>query len=236
MEDFRKIILLMTIFSFMSVGWGQDCVDGVEVELWGECYNIEYTTFLSLYNSGLIGPIPPEIGNLINLEILFFNVNQLTGEIPPEIGNLINLELLSLRGNQLAGEIPEIGNLTNLTYLGLDSNQLSGLIPEEICNLNLSWSSEPLDHHYGSTIFENQLCSPYPSCIEDYVGEQDTSNCEPECDLGDVNCDGTLNVLDIVIAANIVLANEYDATADVNEDGELNVLDIVTLANWVLNP
>ena len=23
MEDFRKIILLMTIFSFMSVGWGQ---------------------------------------------------------------------------------------------------------------------------------------------------------------------------------------------------------------------
>ena len=30
----------------MSVGWGQDCVDGVEVELWGECYNIEETTLL----------------------------------------------------------------------------------------------------------------------------------------------------------------------------------------------
>ena len=26
----------------MSVGLGQDCVDGVEVELWGECYNIYY--------------------------------------------------------------------------------------------------------------------------------------------------------------------------------------------------
>ena len=26
-------------------------------------------------------------------------------------------------------------------------------------------------------IYNNQLCPPYPSCIEDYVGEQDTSNC-----------------------------------------------------------
>ena len=37
----------------MSVGWG--CIDGVEVELWGECYNIEETTELDLlsleYNS-----------------------------------------------------------------------------------------------------------------------------------------------------------------------------------------
>jgi len=27
------------------------------------------------------------------------------------------------------------------------------------------------------TIYNNQLCPPYPSCIEDYVGEQDTTNC-----------------------------------------------------------
>jgi len=54
------------------------------------------------------------------------------------------------------------------------------------------------------------------------------------CDLGDVNCDGQLNVLDIVIAANMVLADEYDELADVNEDGELNILDLVTLVNWVL--
>jgi hypothetical protein len=28
-------------------------------------------------------------------------------------------------------------------------------------------------------INNNQLCPPYPSCIEDYVGEQDTTNCPP---------------------------------------------------------
>jgi hypothetical protein len=27
-------------------------------------------------------------------------------------------------------------------------------------------------------ISNNQLCPPYPSCIEDYVGEQDTSDCD----------------------------------------------------------
>jgi len=55
------------------------------------------------------------------------------------------------------------------------------------------------------------------------------------CDLGDVNCDDSLNVLDIVIAANMVLVGEYDEVADVNEDGQLDLLDVVMLVNWVLN-
>ena len=67
----------------MSVGWGQDCIEGVEVELWGECYNIEETIILELPNSGLSGEIPPEIGDLINLTYLNLFSNQLTGDIPP---------------------------------------------------------------------------------------------------------------------------------------------------------
>ena len=38
---------------------------------------------------------------------MFLNDNQLTGEIPPEIGNLINLERLYLNDNQLIGLISE---------------------------------------------------------------------------------------------------------------------------------
>ena len=33
--------------------------------------------------------------------------NRLTGEIPPELGNLDNLDVLYLSGNQLTGCIPE---------------------------------------------------------------------------------------------------------------------------------
>jgi len=38
---------------------------------------------------------------------LTLSYNQLSGEIPPEIGNLTNLEFLDLGGNQLTGEIPQ---------------------------------------------------------------------------------------------------------------------------------
>jgi hypothetical protein len=110
---------------------------------------------------------------------LYLDENQLAGTIPSEISNLTNLERLYLHNNQLTGSIPpEIGNLTNLERLSLHVNQLSGEIPEGICELtNLNWSPEFIDWDY-SYIYNNQLCPPYPSCIEDYVGEQDTTNCE----------------------------------------------------------
>ena len=95
-----------------------------EVTLWGEVYSVEDTDSLDLSN------------------------NQLTGSIPPEIGNLTNLE-----------------------YLYLYNNQLTGVIPESICDLTLNFTD------YRFNISNNQLCPPYPSCIEDYVGEQDTSDC-----------------------------------------------------------
>jgi hypothetical protein len=120
------------------------------------------------------GSIPSEIGNLPNLTSMYLNNNQFTGSIPSEIGNLTNLTHLFLSSNQLIGSIPpEIGNLTNLNGLYLGWNQLTGEIPESICDLNINWNNSNTFN-----ISTNQLCPPYPSCIEDYVGEQDTSNCE----------------------------------------------------------
>ena len=217
----RYISLLL----FIGLAWGQDCTasDGTEgIELWHECYSIEHTSILQLWNSGLTGSIPseigsltnltelylqsnhltgsipleignltdlthlwlsdnlitdsipPEIGNLINLTWLDLTLNELTGSIPPEIGNLTNLEWLYLSTNQLTGSIPlGIGNLTNLTHLRLNDNQLTGEIPETICDLNLNWSNGG-----RFNITNNQLCPPYPTCIEYYVTGQDTTNCE----------------------------------------------------------
>ena len=42
-----------------------------------------------------------------------------------------------------------------------------------ICDLDIQWTG----NNYFD-INENQFCPPYPSCIEDYVGEQDTSDCD----------------------------------------------------------
>ena len=121
--------------------------DGLtEVELWGEWYDIESTTFIGLQGQGLTGSIPPEIGCLTNLTNLWLYGNQLTGEIPVEIGNLTNLTFLDLYNNQLIGTIPpEIGNLTNLIHLNLSDNQLTGEIPQEVCDLI---ESNNLDMNY----------------------------------------------------------------------------------------
>ena len=56
------------------------------------------------------------------VDVLNLGGNSLTGEIPPELGDLSNLEALFLYGNFLTGEIPpELGNLTNLEWLSLDN-------------------------------------------------------------------------------------------------------------------
>ena len=161
----KKLYPLLSVL--FLIYWGCEDEQGT-ITLWGTDYSIENTTELDLGGQGLTGSIPPEIGSLTNLRHLYLYNNQLTGSIPSEIGKLTNLTHLYLDNNQLTGSIPsEIGNLTNLTELMLSGNQLTGIIPDEICNQG---DSSP-------GLSNNQFCPPYPSCIEDYVGEQDTSDC-----------------------------------------------------------
>ena len=88
------------------------------------------------------GEIPPELGNLTDLETLDLWDNQLRGEIPPELGNLNNLKSLDLADNELRGEIPAVLGklgLSTLYWLDLRGNRLSGEIAFELSSLaNLS--------------------------------------------------------------------------------------------------
>ncbi len=52
---------------------------------------------------------------------------------------------------------------------------------------------------------------------------------------GDLNGDGLLNILDIIILANMILDGEYNIIADLNEDGVVNILDIVIYVNIILS-
>ena len=60
---------------------------------------------------------------------------------------------------------------------------------------------------------------------------------EPEVDemIGDINADGDVNILDVVLLANAVLTGNYLSEGDINGDGENNVLDIVGLVNIILH-
>ncbi len=116
-----------------NLNWSSD----IPISDWdGVTIGNDGVSSLSLSHHRLDGEIPPELGNLANLEMLNLFQNRLTGVIPPELGNLSNLTDLHLSGNDLTGEIPpELGNLSNLQTLFLSGNHLTGAIPPELGNL-----------------------------------------------------------------------------------------------------
>ena len=83
-----------------------------------------------------------------------------------------------------------------------------------------------LDDLYGCT---DENASNYV----DSAGIDDGS-CEYSI-TGDLNSDGQVNILDIVLIANMILSNEYQESADLSNDGVLNILDIVQLVNIILD-
>ena len=249
----QKLITLTTVLSFISIGWG--CIDGVEVELWGECYNVETTTFINFsYLDGsdyppLYGEIPPEIYQLVNMTDLYLGGNELT-VIPPEIGNLVNLQSLFLYGNEFISIPSEIGNLVNLTTLDIGYNQITEL-PVEIYSLNnlellrlesnqLTSIPNDLCNLSDCNIYinDNHICPPYPDCLsEEDLGYQDSSECI-ECseNFGDSNYDGIVNIIDIVDMVNCILSNiRCDICYDITADGVINVIDIISLVNIILD-
>ena len=114
---------------------------------------------------GLRGELPPELGDLANLDVLDLRYNHLWDEIPPELGNLANLRFLSLLHNDLTGEIPpELEDLANLGSLDLGWNALTGAIPSELGNLaNLE----------DLILFHNALTGELPPELGDLANLED---------------------------------------------------------------
>jgi len=82
-----------------------------------------------------IKSLPPEIGNLTNLEFLYLGYNALT-VLPDEIGLLTNLKYLNIGKNNLT-ELPEsIGNLTHLIELKVINSGIFMQLPASISNLS----------------------------------------------------------------------------------------------------
>ena len=101
-----------------------------------------------------------------------------------------------------------------------------------MCELEINFNNSS---HFK--ISNNQFCPPYPECIEESVGYQDTSEC---FELGDVNFDGIINVMDIIILIDFILdwsepTEQQYFLSDIYPDGELNIMDVVMLVDMVLN-
>ncbi|XP_073307810.1 receptor-like protein kinase HSL1 [Primulina huaijiensis] len=135
------------------------------------------------YNPFYPGRIPPELGNLTNLEVLWLTETNLIGKIPDSLGRLVRLTDLDLAFNSLTGSIPgslteltsavqlelynnsltgELPNkgwakMTSLRRLDASMNELIGVIPAELCSL-------PLE---SLNLYQNQLGGELPVGIAD---------------------------------------------------------------------
>ena len=124
-------------------------------------------TGINLGRNQLTGQIPPELGNMDNVQFLSLSHNRLTGNIPPELGQFNRIHTLDLSGNQLTGRIPpEFGNLSTLEYLRLNDNpSLSGTLPLEMIEL---------ENLRGLYLEGTKLC--VPSVFEEWAGSIENAN------------------------------------------------------------
>ena len=99
----------------------------------------------------------------------------------------------------------------------------------------------------------NQLCEDVPDCISNSdnfeIGLEANyysftiellQDCSEDCVAGDVNTDGSIDVLDVVNTVNFILgvsnpSAQEACAADVNSDGNIDVLDAVQIVNFILN-
>ncbi len=127
-----------------------------QLRLHGQSANADRGTAEAKLN----GTIPPELGHLSELEILYLHRNNLRGEIPGALNSLSKLRLLYLYDNELTsisdelgsgmsslrrlfaqrnrieGAIPAgLGDMPRLDWLRLERNRLTGQIPDRLGNL-----------------------------------------------------------------------------------------------------
>ena len=65
--------------------------------------------------------------------------------------------------------------------------------------------------------------------------QTDNSYCEENnYNIGDINNDFEINVLDIIQTVNLILFNEYNIIVDMNNDEIINIQDVILLINLIL--
>ena len=200
-----------TLAGTATLNWSTDTPiadwDGITLE-----GTPQRVTKLSLVRRGLTGQIPPELGDLTNLERLSLHLNRLSGKIPAELGNLANVQYMQLHYNELTGEVPpDFGRLASVEILFLDNNQLTGMLPQTMTELTLLRLFYFLDNA--------GLCAPADDAFQTWLQNVDTfrgSTC------GSVDSDEDRPVLEAL----------YTATNGQNWENSANWLSERPISEW----
>ena len=120
-----KEILILAVLSLFSLQMMAQCQDCTSLEeALKDPAQVKSLKINPWQHEITLDVIPPEIGELINIEILFLSDHNFS-EVPAEIGKLSNLKELSFAGCQLESLPKEIYQLTNLKEVILLNNNFS---------------------------------------------------------------------------------------------------------------
>lgn len=112
---------------------------------------------LLLHNNSFNGPIPADVGNLTQLDILRLDFNSFSG-IPGTLMNLATVSAVQLDHNGFTSDVPDFTNLTNLQIVDLGHNQfIPGPVPSWFSKLpslsSLAMEAGNLEGEVPSDIF-----------------------------------------------------------------------------------
>jgi len=214
---------VLTNLSFDGEGQSEFCltnpvIDGLDVQL-GECVTVVTNpdAIITIGNNTLstmdiLIESEVEVAGF-QFDITGITVSEAFGGIAEESGFTMTVGNTTIIGFSFSGDVIPVSNgvMVSLTFEGEQG--------AEVCLSNLVLSS-PM----GIAIFTD-------------VGECITLDLiEP----GDVNFDGVINVVDIVLTVNYILDElvpnyEEALAADFNQDGLINVVDVVNMVSLVLD-
>ena len=183
----------------------------------------------------------------------------------PEYTNYITLHYFSTQGwagwtqtfGQLSNFQEELRNdygYENVVIIAVGKSNLSGfnsnycansdlpLVLDEAFDYPIREQFHPFSYHKqiailghdGQMIGDIFLNQGLNNSAKNYILEIIEDNYQQTLS-GDVNGDSVLDISDIIILIDFILADIYDENGDMNGDGGLNIQDIILLSNAIIN-
>ncbi len=159
--------------------------------------------------------------DLTNLQDLFIDTNGISDLSP--LAGLTNLSRLALNNNSIS-DLSPLAGLTNLKWMRLVSNKISDLSPL-VVNMGLG-NGDEVDIRSNPLSYLS-LYIHIPALQSRGVDVQfDAGATRPP----DVNNDGSVNILDLILIASELGNAGANLAADVSGDGVVNILDLILAA------
>ena len=191
------------------------------------CESIGYSSGLQTYMSA-----PGSTGMIMGFDIN--GQSFIPAGYPGDGGNEGNLLALLVLDSQYNGSGSEV-DITITDFIVSGVNPFTGgSVTLNACDADL----DPLNGCFDIDTFSTPIadCAGIPggTAVEDECGVCGGGG-SPCFSDGDINSDGEINILDVVVLVNIILGIEEDIlTGDLNQDGLINILDIILLVNIIL--